>query len=83
MVAVLKQRISEPTHENNRYHLAISYCTVCAPDVADSEVSSASSVSINIVICNRTFYFDFYFHDYDFGRLVNLWKSTEGLATAV
>ena len=34
----LKQRISELTHENNRYHLAISYCTVCAPDDADPEV---------------------------------------------
>ena len=36
----LKQRISELTHENNRYHLAISYCTVCAPDDADPEVPS-------------------------------------------
>ena len=46
LIRNLKQRISKLTHENNRYHLAISYCTVCAPDVADSEVSSASSVSI-------------------------------------
>ena len=25
----LKQKISDLTHENNRYHLALSYCTVC------------------------------------------------------
>jgi len=44
----LKQQILELTHQNNRYHLAISYCTVCAPDAADSEVSSSTSdVSIN------------------------------------
>ena len=40
----LKQRISELTHENNRYHLAISYCTVCASDAAAIfDVSSKSS----------------------------------------
>ena len=44
----LKQQILELTHQNNRYHLAISYCTVCATDAADSEVSSSTSdVSIN------------------------------------
>ena len=28
----LKQKISDLTHENNRYHLALSYCTVCTSD---------------------------------------------------
>ena len=28
----LKQKISDLTYENNRYHLAISYCTVCTSD---------------------------------------------------
>ena len=38
----LKQRISELelTHENNRYHLAISNCTFCASDEPDSPDAS-------------------------------------------
>ena len=32
----LKQRILELTYENNRYHLAISNCTFCAVEDADS-----------------------------------------------
>ena len=38
----LKQRLFELTYENNRYHLAISNCTFCATD--DAESSSVSSV---------------------------------------
>ena len=45
-VAKLKQRISDLVYENNRYHLSISYCTVCATDAAGSEVYSTSDVSI-------------------------------------
>ena len=43
----LKQRILELTYENNRYHLAISNCTFCAPDDSESsEVPSVSDASI-------------------------------------
>ena len=41
----LKHKISELTHENNRYHLAISNCTFCAsdddPDTSDASISFA------------------------------------------
>ena len=38
----MKQRTSELTYKNNRYHLAISNCTFCAID--DAESPDASSV---------------------------------------
>ena len=40
----LKQTISDLVYENNRYHLAISYCTVCTSD--DFSYASVSEVSI-------------------------------------
>ena len=47
MVLVALRRWSQFVAEDLGAHpLAIPYCTICAPDVADSEVSSASSVSI-------------------------------------
>ena len=42
----LKQRISKLTYENNRYHLAISNCTFCASDDADTCDAISSDASI-------------------------------------
>ena len=42
----LKQRISELTHENNRYHLAISDCTCCTSDAVTSNASVPLDTSI-------------------------------------
>merc|ERR1719431_2164052 len=45
---MLKHKISELTHENNRYHLAISNCTFCAsdddPDTSDASISFDASI---------------------------------------
>ena len=41
----LKQSISDLVYENNRYHLAISYCTVCT---SDDEFSDASLSGVSI-----------------------------------
>ena len=44
-VVKLKQRISDLVFENNRYHLSISYCTVCT---SDDEFSDASLSDVSI-----------------------------------
>ena len=41
----LKKQISDLVYENNRYHLSISYCTVCTSDDGFSD-ASLSDVSI-------------------------------------
>ena len=45
-INILKQKISDLTYENNRYHLAISYCTVCTSDDEFSDASLSDEVSI-------------------------------------
>ena len=41
-ITKFKQRISDLVYENNRYHLAISNCTFCASDAADTSDASIS-----------------------------------------
>ena len=48
-VGKLKQRFSDLTYENNRYHLAISNCTFCASrDKPDNFDASCSNVTIRV-----------------------------------
>jgi len=42
----LKQQVSDLVYENNRYHLSISYCTVCTSDDEFSDTSLSDEVSI-------------------------------------
>jgi len=42
----LKKQISDLVYENNRYHLSISYCTVCTSDDEFSDASLSDEVSI-------------------------------------
>jgi len=42
----LKKQISDLVYENNRYHLSISYCTVCTSDDEFSDASLPEEVSI-------------------------------------
>jgi len=41
----LKKQISDLVYENNRYHLSISYCTVCTSDDEFSDASLSDEVS--------------------------------------
>ena len=47
-IKILKQKISDLTHENNRYHLALSYCTVCTSDDEFSDAYLSDEVSIKV-----------------------------------
>ena len=49
-INILKQKISDLTYENNRYHLAISNCTFCASDDPDDSDASSSNASITASI---------------------------------
>jgi len=42
----LKKQISDLVYENNRYHLALSYCTVCTSDDEFSDAYLSDEVSI-------------------------------------
>ena len=44
-ISKLKQEVSQLVYENNRYHLSISYCTVCT---SDDEFSDASLSDVSI-----------------------------------
>ena len=45
-ICQLKQTIADLAYENNRYHLALSYCTVCTSDDEFSDAYLSDEVSI-------------------------------------